>query len=163
VLSFDWRVLNLPNQESFQDMSAIKLILVWTTFASSWYSLSHPSFWIMTQVMSHDKQGLTWTAYVAAMFKRPTCGLGPWDAPSFAVAGLCHQTDSVCRKSRSAAAKLGLATKQASKCFSKWNMTGIHIQYRKLLKFTTLLQNHTTFLLNFRIQAGIFYVFSGQK
>ena len=40
MLSFDWRVLTLLNQESFQDMTAVKLIRVWTTFASSWYSLS---------------------------------------------------------------------------------------------------------------------------
>jgi hypothetical protein len=39
VLSIDWRVLNLLNQESFQDMSAVKLIRVWTTFASLCHSL----------------------------------------------------------------------------------------------------------------------------
>ncbi len=35
VLSFDWRVLNLLNQQSFQEITAVKLIPVWTTFASS--------------------------------------------------------------------------------------------------------------------------------
>jgi hypothetical protein len=38
--TFDWRVWNLLNQPSFQDMRAVKLIRVWTTFASFWYRLS---------------------------------------------------------------------------------------------------------------------------
>ncbi len=42
ILSFDWRVWNLLNQQSFQDMMAVKLIRVWTTFASSWHRRHSP-------------------------------------------------------------------------------------------------------------------------
>ncbi len=39
LLSFYWHEWNLLNQHRFQDMIAVKLIQVWTTFASSCHSL----------------------------------------------------------------------------------------------------------------------------